>query len=116
MKKAQGGAGGESPVDRMIEVLGGGRRSVVARSLGVSSNAVRKWQQRGRLPRTEWTGETNYAWVVEKLTGGQVTRSFLLGFVDLHDAPPSDEPGADDAPVPAAPCSGTCRPAERGAA
>jgi len=32
----------------------------LATELGVTYQAIRKWEKAGRLPRTEWTGETNY--------------------------------------------------------
>ena len=51
----------------------------LARELNVSYQAIRKWEKAGRLPRTEWTGETNYGAVIEKLTEGKVKKSALLG-------------------------------------
>jgi len=50
----------------------------LAKSSNVTYPAVRKWEKSGRLPRTEWTGETNYAAIIERETGGQVTRAALL--------------------------------------
>lgn len=50
----------------------------LARGLGVTHQAVRKWEIAGRLPRTEWTGETRYAETIERLTGGAVTKALLL--------------------------------------
>ena len=50
----------------------------LAVALGVSYQAVRKWQKAGRMPRTEWTGESRYAEIIEELTGGHVTKSALL--------------------------------------
>ena len=50
----------------------------VAKACDVSHQAVRKWQRQGRLPRTEWTGETRYAHAIEAATGGQVSRASLL--------------------------------------
>jgi len=44
----------------------------------VTYQAVKKWAVKGRLPRTEWTGESNYAAAIERLTGGQVPREKLL--------------------------------------
>jgi hypothetical protein len=43
-----------------------------------SYQAVLKWEAAGRLPRTEWTGETNYAEAIEQVTDGKVTRKALL--------------------------------------
>lgn len=37
------------------------RVSVVADVCGVSQRAIYKWMDNGKLPRTEYTGETNYA-------------------------------------------------------
>lgn len=44
---------------RAIKILGGD--SAVSRLLGLTPKAVRKWRLAGKLPRTEATGETNYA-------------------------------------------------------
>ena len=32
-----------------------------AETCGVSRQAVLRWEEKKKLPRTEWTGETNYA-------------------------------------------------------
>lgn len=45
---------------------------------GRSYQAVKKWEKAGRLPRTDWTGETNYAEKIEKATNGAVSRDELL--------------------------------------
>lgn len=37
------------------------RVAVVADVCGVSQRAIYKWMDNGKLPRTEYTGETNYA-------------------------------------------------------
>ncbi|QVN18943.1 hypothetical protein [Burkholderia pyrrocinia] len=51
----------------------------------VTYQAVRKWIAKGRLPRTEWTGETEYSQAIEAITGGAVSRSILLR-LDGRDA------------------------------
>lgn len=72
----------ENPVsealEEAIELLGLGP---LAALLGVSYQAVRKWQRAGRMPRTEWTGETDYAARIETATGRKVTRDRLLTVV-----------------------------------
>ena len=50
----------------------------LARACDVSHQAVRKWEKADRLPRTEWTGESNYSKVFEAITKGEVKRSQLL--------------------------------------
>lgn len=58
-----------------IEIAGGQVR--VAKACGVSQPAVSGWINRG-LPRTDWTGETNYAGAIERLTNGVITKDWLL--------------------------------------
>jgi len=60
---------------RAIDLIG---LQKLAAELGITYQAVRKWQTRGRMPRTEWTGETDYARRIERLTGGKVTAVELL--------------------------------------
>lgn len=60
---------------KAIEIVG---LQDLARGLGVSYQAVRKWEAAGRLPRTEWTGETEYADRIVELSGGKVNRRRLL--------------------------------------
>lgn len=64
-----------SPLQQAVKRLGLIR---LARELGVTHQALYKWERRGKLPRTEWTGETKYSERIEALTGGQVTKAQLL--------------------------------------
>lgn len=64
-----------APLQTAINLLG---CYGIARACGIKGPSVYKWQKSGRLPRTEWTGETNYAAIIERETGGQVTRAALL--------------------------------------
>jgi len=50
----------------------------VSKMVGVSHTSIRKWYQRGRLPRTDITGETQYAKLIEKATDGAVRAQDLL--------------------------------------
>jgi hypothetical protein len=63
------------PIEDAIALVG---LAPLALALQISTQAMRKWQATGRMPRTEWTGETNYCAVIERETGGQVTRARLL--------------------------------------
>ncbi|EMK6669904.1 hypothetical protein V9J75_003418 [Vibrio fluvialis] len=50
----------------------------IAKRCQVSVRAVYKWSERGVLPRTEYTGETNYAEQIEELSNGQYKKDQLL--------------------------------------
>jgi hypothetical protein len=62
-------------ISQVIERVG---LSELAKALTVSYQAIRKWEAAGRLPRTEWTGETSYAQRMSALTGGEVSVDALL--------------------------------------
>lgn len=51
---------------------------LVAEACSVSVQAVYKWLRAGRLPRTEWTRDTNYAGAIAALSGGKYQREHLL--------------------------------------
>lgn len=58
-----------NPLDTAIESVGW---SDLAKALGVTPQAIRKWRDARRMPRTELTGETDYSAVIEAMTDGQV--------------------------------------------
>jgi hypothetical protein len=63
------------PLKRAIEKL---TLAKLATGVGKTHQAVRKWQRAGRLPRTEWTGETSYAKTISELCDGSPTAEELL--------------------------------------
>jgi hypothetical protein len=50
---------------------------------GLSGTAIRKWRNRGKPPRTEYSGETNYASDIEKATNQEVLASSLKPALDV---------------------------------
>ena len=50
----------------------------LAKACGVTYQSVKRWEAKGCLPRTDWTGETDYASRIEEATKGAVTRDQLL--------------------------------------
>ena len=56
------------------ELLG---KPTLAKVCGATAAAAYSWINRGCLPRTEFTGETNYAQLIEAATEGQVTAADL---------------------------------------
>lgn len=62
-------------ITHAIETVG---LCALAKACNVTPQAIYKWQAKGRLPRTEWTGETDYASCIEIATGGRITRAQLL--------------------------------------
>src|SRR4051812_28917219 len=66
------------PLQAVIDHVG---LAQLARELKVTHQAIRKWQIAGRMPRTEWTGETDYCRIMETLMVSApvpVTRDALL--------------------------------------
>lgn len=62
-------------ITKAIDIVG---LCKLAKACGVRYQSIYKWEAKGRLPRSEWTGETDYATQIELATGGQITRSQLL--------------------------------------
>jgi len=52
--------------------------SVVASACGLTPKAIYKWIDRGTLPRTDFTGETDYAVRIASASGGKFTASEIL--------------------------------------
>jgi hypothetical protein len=59
-----------------IEEAGGPK--TVGPKCGRTYQAALKWLNQGFLPRTEWTGQTDYAGIIERLCGGKYTKDQLL--------------------------------------
>ncbi|WP_206019013.1 YdaS family helix-turn-helix protein [Salinicola acroporae] len=76
-----------SAIRLAVEQLGGVSRC--ARVCGVSPSAVCKWLRRGRLPRTEYTGETRHASRMAAASEGAFTAAWLLA-----NAGPTTPPAA----------------------
>ena len=66
-----------SPVLRKVAHDVGGINAL-AKICHVRVSAAWRWVKRGHLPRTEWTGETRYAELIEAATNGAVTKAELL--------------------------------------
>ncbi|WP_111749722.1 MULTISPECIES: Cro/CI family transcriptional regulator [Glaesserella] len=49
-----------------------------AEYLNVSHSAVHRWLKAEALPRTEWTGETNYAERLSQALGGKLSKEEIL--------------------------------------
>ena len=49
----------------------------LAKACKVKQPTVHEWTKRG-LPRTEWTGETDYSSTIEKLSEGWFTKDWML--------------------------------------
>jgi hypothetical protein len=67
----------ENLIREAVEEAGG--PSAVAKQCGISPQAVCKWMNEGHLPRSDWTGETDYASVIARLSKDKrFTRDRLL--------------------------------------
>ncbi len=65
-----------NPVQQAVTAVGG--RTIASSLLGISYVAVRKMAEKGVLPRTDYTGETNYAHILATNSNGKVTEAWLL--------------------------------------
>lgn len=65
-------------LDEARQILGSFAK--VGAVCGTSGKAVQKWRNAGRLPRTEYSGETDYARRIERATNYKVTVERLLRF------------------------------------
>lgn len=51
-----------------------GDLSRMARECGITNQAYLRWMRLGRFPRTDFTGETDYAGTIARLTGNDRDR------------------------------------------
>lgn len=77
----------------------------IAKLCSVKGPSAIKWRKKGCLPRTEWTGETNYAAIISGAMDGVVSRDQLLARAtgsgleiasvqsEMHASAPSVEAG-----------------------
>ena len=64
----------ENPITKAIGLIG---LVPLAEACGKTYQAVRKWEKKGGLPRTDYTGETDYASKIVEATNNQVTMEEL---------------------------------------
>lgn len=65
-----------NPMQKAIAAVGG--RTIAANLLGISYVAIRKMEEKGALPRTDYTGETNYAQTLANNSQGQISKEWLM--------------------------------------
>lgn len=63
-------------IKEAVRLAGGTGKA--AQACGVSPRAVNKWIKSGRLPRTEYSGETNHAQRLSQASGGRFSAEGLL--------------------------------------
>lgn len=81
----------ENLISKAIKIVGIYK---LGKACGISYQAIYRWETKGRLPRTEWTGETNYASRIEEATKGVITRDQLLN-LKRSDQSTSEKPHSD---------------------
>ena len=64
---------------KAIKIAGG--KVKMAAYLGISYQSINGWSTSGKMPCTEFNGETFYSLKIQELTEGEVTVVDLLGFV-----------------------------------
>ena len=81
----------ENLISKAIDLTG---LTNLAKACGVTYQSVKRWEAKGRVPRTDWTGETDYASRIEEATKGAITRDQLLNF-KRNDQSASAKPQTD---------------------
>jgi len=80
-----------NPLELAFHRIGG--PYAMSKACGVSNTTALRWKARGGLPRTEWTGETHYAEIIEAAT--QITKAELLSTY----VPPPKQPEQPDGKI-----------------
>jgi len=65
-----------NPVQIAVEAVGG--QTAAAKICNLSVPAINRWYAKGRLPRTEYTGKTNYAHLLAAAGNGEFSAEWLL--------------------------------------
>ena len=73
----------QKTLDKIRKILGS--YAAIGAVCGISGRAVKKWHAAGHPPRTEYTGETNYAEAILKAIDYVITKPPLLPKIDKHD-------------------------------
>lgn len=66
----------ENPIKIAFDAVGG--RTKAANLLNRSYQAIKKMEDKGTLPRTEYTNETSYSQILASNSNGQFTADWLL--------------------------------------
>ena len=68
----------KQPIKTIEEAVAEYGARFIAEACGVTRQAVERWVASGRMPWTDFIGQTNYAAGIEAATGGRVRKSALL--------------------------------------
>jgi hypothetical protein len=71
-------------ITKAIQIIG---LNPLAAACSVTRQAIRRWEKSGRVPRSDFTHETNYAEVIEFESFGRVTREELLNPANIFPHP-----------------------------
>ncbi len=67
----------ETPLARVVRSIEG-RQVAAGVACGVTAAIVGRWIRQKHLPRTDYTGETDYAGALAKATEGRFDREWIL--------------------------------------
>ncbi len=56
-------------------------KTALAKHLGVRYQSIDQWIVAGKMPLSEYSGDTMYSTTIQRVTKGKVTVTDLLGFV-----------------------------------
>lgn len=66
----------ETPLAQVVREIGGQVKA--GEACGVTAAVIGRWIKQQHLPRTDYTGETDYAGALSKATEGKFSREWIL--------------------------------------
>ena len=67
----------ETPLARVVDVIEG-KQVGAGEACGVTPSIIGRWIRQQHLPRSEYTGETDYAGALAEATQGRFSREWIL--------------------------------------
>jgi hypothetical protein len=71
-------------ITKAIEIIG---LNALAAACSVTRQAIRRWEKSGRVPRSDFTHETNYSAIIETETNQEITKLQLLDPSNIFSHP-----------------------------
>jgi hypothetical protein len=71
-------------ITKAIEIIG---LNALAAACSVTRQAIRRWEKSGRVPRSDFTHETDYSGIIATETNQEITKLQLLDPANIFSHP-----------------------------